>query len=576
MASEKTTANGVEESLRNLKLDTASKVKNGDTVSGHKDGSTSEATSCISSADATSIVRESEVDRAPSVPERGVYSPANALYGYYYPGFDGSVGEWDNQSFYMPTDGLQIHQAASPADNGSLVYYFPGFQPGYNPQTQYMPGAVIGADGQYWGQQLYYPDPTVSQPLVSPGLFPQSIPYGSELYPAYSWDPYTAYADGIYDKGYGDVTVSTPKSTLDSRSQTLAPKTAPSLRPTTLDKKAPSPAFDSISNPASQIQSLNSATKANTVLPRGFLPMNKLHSYPNQGKNGFLYPTSPSNIKETGRSWVGVEKQKARNRAHGSVDFDMLNEQNRGPRTNGAKNTMVSGPEPVGSLGAEGTSNCITSVTVVKKDEYNLPEFPTKYDNAFFFVIKSYSEDDIHKSIKYNVWASTPNGNKRLEAAFQAAQEKMAEKGSKCPVFLFFSVNASGQFCGVAEMIGHVDFDKSMDFWQQDKWSGYFPVKWHIIKDIPNPQFRHIILENNDNKPVTNSRDTQEVKLPQGTEMLNLFKNFSSKTSILDDFEFYENRQKVMQEKKMKPSTPKLDPLPLKSGEMPKLRSKAI
>lgn len=60
-------------------------------------------------------------------------------------------------------------------------------------------------------------------------------------------------------------------------------------------------------------------------------------------------------------------------------------------------------------------------------------------------------------------------------------------------------------------MIGRVDFNESMDFWQQDKWNGYFPVKWHIIKDVPNPQLRHIILENNDNKPVTNSRDTQEV-----------------------------------------------------------------
>lgn len=74
-------------------------------------------------------------------------------------------------------------------------------------------------------------------------------------------------------------------------------------------------------------------------------------------------------------------------------------------------------------------------------------------------------------------------------------------------------MNASGQFCGVAEMIGRVDFNKNMDFWQQDKWNGYFPVKWHIIKDVPNPQLRHIILENNDKKPVTNSRDTQEVQL---------------------------------------------------------------
>ncbi|KAG6509131.1 YTH domain-containing protein ECT1-like [Zingiber officinale] len=135
----------------------------------------------------------------------------------------------------------------------------------------------------------------------------------------------------------------------------------------------------------------------------------------------------------------------------------------------------------------------------------------------------------------------------------------MAEKGGKCPVFLFFSVNASGQFCGVAEMSGRVDFSKNMPFWQHDKWNGFFPVKWHIIKDVSNPRLRHIILENNENKPVTNSRDTQEVKFPQGTEMLNIFKSYSAKTSILDDFGFYENRQKALQEKRAKPTTPTLD-----------------
>lgn len=95
---------------------------------------------------------------------------------------------------------------------------------------------------------------------------------------------------------------------------------------------------------------------------------------------------------------------------------------------------------------------------------------------------------------------------------------------------VMYQVNASGQFCGVAEMLGRVDFNKSMDFWQQDKWNGYFPVKWHIIKDIPNPQLRHIILENNDNKPVTNSRDTQEVCITNfiiSFYLVILFHNFS-------------------------------------------------
>lgn len=60
-------------------------------------------------------------------------------------------------------------------------------------------------------------------------------------------------------------------------------------------------------------------------------------------------------------------------------------------------------------------------------------------------------------------------------------------------------------------MVGPVDFETDADYWQQDRWSGQFPVKWHIIKDVPNSRFRHILLENNDNKPVTHSRDSQEV-----------------------------------------------------------------
>ncbi|WZZ90642.1 hypothetical protein YC2023_119221 [Brassica napus] len=46
--------------------------------------------------------------------------------------------------------------------------------------------------------------------------------------------------------------------------------------------------------------------------------------------------------------------------------------------------------------------------------------------------------------------------------------------------------------------------------WQQDKWVGCFPVKCHIVKDILNSSLRHITLENDENKPVTNSHDTQE------------------------------------------------------------------
>jgi len=58
---------------------------------------------------------------------------------------------------------------------------------------------------------------------------------------------------------------------------------------------------------------------------------------------------------------------------------------------------------------------------------------------------------------------------------------------------------------------------------QENKWHGQFKVNWIFTKDIPNKEFRHIILENNENKPVTNSRDCQEVPEKQGKAILKIF-----------------------------------------------------
>ncbi|KAF0542991.1 YTH-domain-containing protein [Gigaspora margarita] len=170
---------------------------------------------------------------------------------------------------------------------------------------------------------------------------------------------------------------------------------------------------------------------------------------------------------------------------------------------------------------------------------YNPKAFNCKPPNARFFVIKSYTEDDVHKSLKYDIWASTEIGNRRLDKAFR-------DNADKGPIYLFFSVNASGHFCGMAEMLTPVDYTTSSSVWAQDKWKGVFKVKWIFVKDIPNGQLRHIRIVNNENKPVTNSRDTQELYPEPGREMLKIFFDYRSKTSILDDFEFYDKRQVEM------------------------------
>jgi len=79
--------------------------------------------------------------------------------------------------------------------------------------------------------------------------------------------------------------------------------------------------------------------------------------------------------------------------------------------------------------------------------------------------------------------------------------------------------------------------------WAQDKWKGRFEVKWIYVKDVPNSQLRHIRLENNENKPVTNSRDTQEVPTEHGKQVLRIVHQYRHTTSIFDDFIHYEKRQ---------------------------------
>jgi YT521-B-like domain len=107
-------------------------------------------------------------------------------------------------------------------------------------------------------------------------------------------------------------------------------------------------------------------------------------------------------------------------------------EQNKGGRT-ARSNTFTEKSHPSLSIGHE-------NAIYVDAKQFNTDEFPVDHPSAKFYVIKSYSEDDVHKSIKYGVWSSTPNGNRRLDAAYMDAQRESSGNSKGCPVFLFFSV----------------------------------------------------------------------------------------------------------------------------------------
>ena len=160
--------------------------------------------------------------------------------------------------------------------------------------------------------------------------------------------------------------------------------------------------------------------------------------------------------------------------------------------------------------------------------------------NSKFFVIKSFSEEDVHKSIKYNVWSSSKDGNLTLSNAFKITEEN---KGN---VYLFFSCNGSGRYCGLARMKTPCDENKTFGLWTQDgKWPGLFDVEWLFIKDVPFKEFKNVIITMKDGevKPISNSRDTQEVPFEQAKIMIQKIAEYQNTNTILEHFEFYDMRK---------------------------------
>ncbi|KAM1201013.1 hypothetical protein FF1_017342 [Malus domestica] len=107
-----------------------------------------------------------------------------------------------------------------------------------------------------------------------------------------------------------------------------------------------------------------------------------------------------------------------------NTPLGILYEQNRSPRASKPKSQIMA------DSSVENTKHN-ASTNKVLDESFNRTDFVTEYKDAKFFIIKSYSEDNVHKSIKYGVWASTPNCNKKLEAAYREAKEMH----DSCPIF---------------------------------------------------------------------------------------------------------------------------------------------
>ncbi|KAJ6713525.1 YTH YT521-B HOMOLOGY DOMAIN-CONTAINING [Salix purpurea] len=436
----------------------------------------------------------------------------NGYPSYYYGGYNGT-GEWDDYSKYLNTEGVDMTSG-----NGSAMYPH-GYW--YGPYGPYSPAASpVPTMGNDAADQK-------SLPVEAAKENSNGIANGGDVKGTNGAVPYKpkyqnsngrgSYTKGIPASGYKDL-----RSCFDKLQPDIPLLDSSVLSNGLYRNTEISSSFPKASHaPSSRNQNFHqnshfmgwqhpglASTMGSTHGYMNRMYSNKFYSqYGNGYKSSMGFGSGGYNSGINGQGWLPIDsKYKPKGRGNGYFGYrnenvDGLNELNRGPRAKGYfKNQKGFVPPTVAVSGQSNDTNAEEkdkTTEVPDREQYNKADFPVDYADAKFFIIKSYSEDDVHKCIKYHVWASTPNGNKKLDAAYQEAEQK----SGGCPVFLLFSVNTSGQFVGLAEMTGRVDFDKSVEYWQQDKWTGYFPVKWHFVKDVPNSLLKHITLENNENKP---------------------------------------------------------------------------
>ena len=167
--------------------------------------------------------------------------------------------------------------------------------------------------------------------------------------------------------------------------------------------------------------------------------------------------------------------------------------------------------------------------------------FSTEPRHARMFILKSFTEDDVHKAMKYGVWTSLPHSN----AAFSAAWE-----GEIGPVYFLFSVNKSGRFVGLAQMDGPLSA-ATFALWAKRKFMGHFKVKWLFVHDLSFDAVKHVTLPNNEGRSMVWSRDGQEVPLQQLHEVLGIWAATAGSADdgaqgLLADWAYYEQREQQM------------------------------
>lgn len=106
----------------------------------------------------------------------------------------------------------------------------------------------------------------------------------------------------------------------------------------------------------------------------------------------------------------------------------------------------------------------------------------------------------------------------------------------------------SGQFCGVAEMVSEVAFDKIFNYWWEDlKWSGIFKINWVYVRDVHHSDVQNIRVNAT---PINLLKDGSRVDFHSGKQMLEAFRTSDVDSDIFEDFSFMDDREEKLRMKR--------------------------
>eukprot|EP01062_Namystynia_karyoxenos_P055757 TRINITY_DN46800_c0_g1_i1.p1 TRINITY_DN46800_c0_g1~~TRINITY_DN46800_c0_g1_i1.p1 ORF type:complete len:509 (+),score=124.36 TRINITY_DN46800_c0_g1_i1:78-1529(+) len=137
---------------------------------------------------------------------------------------------------------------------------------------------------------------------------------------------------------------------------------------------------------------------------------------------------------------------------------------------------------------------------------------------AAFFVIRSNCIDNIVISLQRGLWATGRQNEPALNNAFRRCRH----------VFLVFSVNASGQFCGYARMREAIPRRspeterRARELNLGERWTNPFSVEWLCVGCVSFSDTNDLVNVWNESTPIRRSRDGQALPGDVGAALLRL------------------------------------------------------